>query len=68
MIIAAAGSAFLIILYVASRTIILPVVGIQDDVGAVDIASKVMQVVVVALSVVVITRRQRASPTLANPS
>lgn len=67
MIIAASGSAFLIALYIASRTISLPVVGIQDDIGAIDIASKVMQGAVVVLSVSVIAKWQKVSPTLANP-
>lgn len=66
MIIAAAGSAFLIALYIASRTISLPVVGIQDDISTMDIASKVMQGAVVALSLLVTTKWQKVSPNLAN--
>lgn len=67
MIIAAVGSAFLIALYIASRMISLPVVGIQDDIGAIDIASKVIQGVVVALSVLIIVKGQKVSPSLASP-
>lgn len=51
---AIAGSSFLIILYILSRTIDLPVVGLQDDIGAVDIASKVLQGVIIAISISVI--------------
>ena len=40
----------LIVLYVASRTISLPVVGIQNDVGPVDIVSKAIQGVIIVLS------------------
>jgi hypothetical protein len=46
-----AGSSFLIILYILSRTIDLPVVGLQDDIGAVDITSKVLQGVIIAISI-----------------
>jgi len=42
-IIAIAGSLSLILLYVASRTISLPIVGLQDDVGSIDILSKILQ-------------------------
>jgi hypothetical protein len=66
IMIAAAGSVFLIALYVASRTINLPVVGIQDDIGPIDIVSKVMQGAVVALGVLVIAKWQRVSPSLAS--
>jgi hypothetical protein len=54
-IVAAAGSAFLIAFYIASRTVSLPIVGIQDDVGSVDILCKVLQAVVVALSIYAIS-------------
>jgi hypothetical protein len=42
-IIAIGGSLSLILLYVASRTISLPIVGLQDDVGSIDILSKILQ-------------------------
>ena len=42
-IISIAGSLALIALYVASRTISLPIVGLQEDVGLLDISSKVLQ-------------------------
>ena len=43
-IIAIAGSAGLIILYVLSRTLNLPVIGFEEHVGSVDILSKIFQV------------------------
>jgi predicted cobalt transporter CbtA len=49
-IIAIGGSIAMIGLYVASRTIDLPVVGLQDDVGTIDILSKVLQVGIIGLS------------------
>jgi hypothetical protein len=49
-IIAIGGSIAMIGLYVASRTIDLPVVGLQEDVGTIDILSKVLQVGIVGLS------------------
>lgn len=42
-VIAMIGSLSLIALYVASRTINLPIVGLQEDVGMLDISSKVIQ-------------------------
>ncbi|MDE1765286.1 MAG: hypothetical protein KGI27_03310 [Thaumarchaeota archaeon] len=47
-------SAFLIILYVISRTVSLPVVGIQNDIGAMDILTKVIQVGIVVISVILL--------------
>ncbi len=49
-IIAIGGSIGMIALYVASRTIDLPLVGLQDDVGTIDILSKVLQVGIIGLS------------------
>lgn len=46
-----AGSSFLIALYIVSRNIDLPVVGLQDDIGAVDIASKILQTAIIGISV-----------------
>lgn len=42
-IIAIIGSVSLILLYVASRTISLPIVGLHNDVGSIDILSKILQ-------------------------
>jgi len=47
-------SIFLIILYIASRNISLPIVGMQTDVGAIDLATKVIQVGIVATSVILL--------------
>ena len=55
------GSVALIILYALSRTVDLPIVGIQDDVGFIDISSKVLQAAIITASVyiVVTMRRER---------
>lgn len=42
-IIALIGSLSLIIFYIISRTMDLPIVGIQTDVGAIDISTKILQ-------------------------
>jgi len=42
-LVAVVGSLALIVLYVVSRIIALPIVGIQDDIGVMDILSKVLQ-------------------------
>lgn len=49
-IIASGGSIAIIGLYIASRTVSLPIVGLQDDVGTIDIVSKVLQVIIVGLA------------------
>jgi len=49
-IFAIVGSIAIIGLYVASRTMDLPIVGLQDDVGTIDITSKVLQVGVIAVA------------------
>jgi len=51
---AIAGSSALIILYVLSRTVDIPIVGQQDDIGFVDLLSKGLQVAIIAASVYVI--------------
>jgi bacteriorhodopsin len=43
-------SVFMVILYVASRNIDLPVVGIQTDVGVIDLATKTIQIGIIAFS------------------
>lgn len=47
-------SAFMIILYVISRNISLPVVGIQTDVGIVDLSTKAIQVGIIVYSVMLL--------------
>ena len=44
-------SVFLMLLYIASRTINLPLVGVQEDIGLVDIITKIIQVGIIAISV-----------------
>lgn len=58
-IIALGGSLSLIILYVLSRIVDLPLVGLQSDVGTIDIASKVLQgTIVTGCSYFLIVRRK----------
>ena len=47
-------SAGLIVIYVASRTVGVPIVGVEYYVGRLDIISKVLQIVAIALSTVAI--------------
>lgn len=49
----------LIIFYVASRLVQLPVVGIQDDVGPIDILSKVIQGGIFVISVLLLPYLKR---------
>lgn len=49
-------SAGLIVIYVASRTVGVPIVGVEYYVGRFDIISKVLQIVAIALSTVAIYR------------
>jgi hypothetical protein len=58
-IIAIAGSAGLIILYVLSRTVNLPFVGFEEHVGSVDILSKVLQVGIMICSTILLLRRHK---------
>jgi hypothetical protein len=58
-VVAAAGSAFLIGFYIISRTVELPIVGIQSDVGDLDIVSKVLQAAVIGLSIYAISVSRR---------
>ena len=48
------GSSALIILYVLSRTVDIPIVGQQDDIGFVDLLSKALQVGIIGFSLYVI--------------
>jgi hypothetical protein len=62
-IIAIVGSAALIVFYVLTRVIDLPTIGLQTDVGTTDIATKILQGAIVAISsflvLSVIVRRKR---------
>jgi len=53
-VIASLISVVLIGLYIASRTITLPVVGIQGDVGLIDILSKVTQGAIIVVSLLLL--------------
>ena len=53
-VIASLVSIALIGLYVASRTMNLPVVGIQQDTGIIDIISKVIQASIIVISILLI--------------
>jgi hypothetical protein len=53
-VIASLISIALIGLYIASRTITLPVVGVQDDVGIIDILSKVTQGAIIVVSLLLL--------------
>lgn len=48
------GSGALTTLYVLSRIVDMPLVGQQDDVGVIDVGSKVLQVGIIAASVYII--------------
>ena len=45
------GSVSLIILYIASRTVGLPIVGVQEDIGSLDMISKILQGAVIACAI-----------------
>jgi hypothetical protein len=49
-----AVSAFLIVAYIASRTLGVPIVGVEYYVGRLDILTKIFQAIVIGLSCVVI--------------
>jgi hypothetical protein len=53
-IIAIIGSAALIVFYIATRTIDLPTIGLQTDIGSIDIAAKVLQGAIIVGSLVVL--------------
>ena len=58
-VIASLISLALIGLYIASRTIVLPVVGIQGDVGLIDILSKVTQGSIIVVSLLLLRNWNR---------
>jgi heme A synthase len=57
--VAIVGSLALIGLYVLSRTISLPIVGLQEDVGTIDVLSKLLQIGIVAGSVYLLKQNKR---------
>jgi hypothetical protein len=52
-------SVALILTYIASRTVGVPIVGVELYVGKLDMISKIMQIVVIGLSIVAIYRIKR---------
>lgn len=60
-VIASLLSIALLGLYVASRTMSLPVVGMQEDIGMIDIAAKILQGGIIALSVVLVLKWNKAA-------
>lgn len=59
-IISMAGSVMLILLYIASRTVNLPIVGLQEDVGVTDLASKALQAGIVAVCGILLAGSSRS--------
>ncbi len=53
------GSSALIVFYIATRTINLPNIGLQPDIGSTDIACKVLQGAIIAGSLIVLRRSTR---------
>ena len=53
-ILAAIGSVALIAFYISTRTVNIPSIGIQDDIGTIDILSKVMQAAIVGISIYIV--------------
>ena len=61
-IISIIGSVSLIILYMASRNVSLPLVGQQEDVGVTDLASKVLQVgIIIICSILLVKSKSKIS-------
>jgi hypothetical protein len=59
-LIAIAGSLSLIILYAVSRMISLPIVGLQDDIGFIDIVSKILQGGIIAGCIYILMSSRRS--------
>jgi hypothetical protein len=53
-IVAAIGSIALIAFYISTRTMNIPSIGLQDDVGTIDIFSKVMQAAIAGISIYIV--------------
>jgi hypothetical protein len=60
--IAIGGSIAIIGLYIASRTVSLPVVGLQDDVGTIDMVTKVLQVIIIGLGAYMVSTNKVTKP------
>ena len=59
-VLAIVGSVALIGLYTASRMISLPLVGKQDDFGILDISTKVLQVAIIVISIILLPKLKKA--------
>jgi hypothetical protein len=62
-IVAIIGSAALIGFYIATRTISHPTIGLQTDVGSIDIAAKVLQGAIIAGSLFILRTTKRFATT-----
>jgi hypothetical protein len=54
------GSGALIIFYILTRTIDIPSIGLQTDIGAIDVITKVLQGIVIFLSVYIMKPAKKA--------
>jgi hypothetical protein len=53
-ILAIIGSIALIAFYISTRTMNIPSIGVQDDIGTIDMLSKVMQVAIAGISIYIV--------------
>ena len=58
-IVAITGSAALIIFYVATRTVNLPTIGLETDIGIIDTVSKILQGAIIVGSLLVLRLSKR---------
>jgi hypothetical protein len=58
-IVAIAGSAALIIFYIVTRTVNLPVIGLESDIGIIDTVSKILQGAIIVGSLFVLRLSKR---------
>src|SRR5215472_1604723 len=56
---AIAGSAVLIVFYIATRTVNLPTIGLETDIGIIDTVSKILQVAIIVGSLFVLRLSKR---------
>jgi hypothetical protein len=58
-IVAIAGSAALIVFYIATRTVSLPTIGLESDIGIIDTVSKILQGAIIVGSLFVLRLSKR---------
>lgn len=58
-IVAVTGSAALIVFYIATRTVSLPTIGLQTDIGTIDTVSKILQGSIMVGSLLVLRLSKR---------